>query len=314
MNCRYLYFLVISPEFQAVAKAARTGSAQPFLSLGHLRAHPVRYHEDMREQERIAAILTAYEDLIEVNHRRIALLDEMVRRLFEEWFVRFRFPGHAGHAMAETPEGLLPEGWTILKIGNAFGIMGGGTPSKAEPLYWEGGLINWYTPSDLTGSKTTFMDSSSLPITEKGLRRSSAQMFPPLSVMMTSRATIGAISINTTEACTNQGFITCVPNERVPLCFLLQWLRTKVPLFVAHATGSTFKEITKGVFRQLSIAMPPAALVAAYESRTRPILDMILNLERAQRRLVLSRDLLLPCLMSGELTIGTAEQELEAVA
>lgn len=265
------------------------------------------------EQERIASIIGAYDDLIEVNRRRIAALEEMARQLFEEWFVRFRFPGHEGHAIIETPEGSLPEGWKTLKIDDAFKIVGGGTPSKATLRYWNEGTINWYTPTDLTRSKTAFMDASSLQITEEGLRSSSAQLFPPFSVMMTSRATLGVIAVNTTAASTNQGFITCIPNDCVPLTFLTQWLRTNVPMFVAHASGATFKEITKGVFRKLPIKVPPSELVSMFEQVARPILDMTLTLERSQRRLAASRDLLLPRLISGDLSVSV-ERELEAVA
>ncbi|WP_441254309.1 restriction endonuclease subunit S [Bradyrhizobium sp. 613_E4_N2_2] len=265
-------------------------------------------------QTRIASILGAYDDLIEVNRRRIALLKEMVRRLFEEWFVRFRFPGHEGCAMVKEANGRQPKGWTTQMIEDVFEIIGGGTPSKAEPRYWDGGTINWYTPSDLTGSDTTFMDASSLRITEEGLRRSSAQLFPAFSVMMTSRATIGVVSVNATEASTNQGFITCIPNERVPLCFLLHWVRANVPLFIAHAGGATFKEITKGTFRRLPITLPPKELVGRFESLTNPSAKMIHTLERTQRCLMASRDLLLPRLMSGELSVTTAERELEVVA
>lgn len=312
INGRYLYYLVISPEFQAVAKAARTGSAQPFLSLGHLRSHPLRYHKDLSDQERIASILGAYDDLIEVNRRRIALLEEMARRLFEEWFVRFRFPGHEEIANGSALQLHAPENWTTLAVGEAFEIVGGGTPRKGEERYWNEGTINWYTPSDLTSANTTFMDASSLQITQEGLQKSSAQLFPPFSVMMTSRATLGVISINTTEASTNQGFITCIPNARVPLSFLYQWLRANVPLFVAQASGSTFKEITKGTFRKLPVTLPSPELVALYEERTRSMLELMLRLERSQRLLKASRDLLLPRLICGDLSIAAADRKLEA--
>jgi type I restriction enzyme S subunit len=158
------------------------------------------------------------------------------------------------------------------------------------------------------------MDRSSLRISRVGLQRSSAHLFPPYSVMMTSRATIGAIAINTTTAATNQGFITCIPNDRVPLTFMYHWLHLKVPVFIAHGTGATFKEITKGVFRRLPIVVPPACTTAEFEKRCQPILDAVLVLERSQRRLADSRDLLLPRLISGDLAVTTAERELEAVA
>lgn len=309
----FLYHVVRSAQFRAQMRALTSGAAQPQLPIRDIKLIELPI-PSIPQQHRITSILGGYDDLIEVNRRRIALLEEMARRLFEEWFVRFRFPGHEGHKIVDTRDGPLPDGWEAVNIDDAFRIVGGGTPSKVETRYWDGGTINWYTPSDLTSSKTTFMEASSSQITKEGLQRSSAQLFPAFSVMMTSRATIGVVSINTTEASTNQGFITCIPNDRVPLCFLIHWLRAKVPLFVAHATGATFKEITKGVFRQLSIVLPPAELVSTFERRARPIIDMVLSLERAQRRINASRDLLLPRLISGELSVAHAERELEAVA
>ena len=105
------------------------------------------------------------------------------------------------------------------------------------------------------------MDDSRDHITERGLRESSARLFPACSVMLTSHATIGAIAINTHEACTNQGFITCLPNERVPLNFLFHWLTENVPKFVRMASGATFKEISRGVFKTIEFLQPPAKLV-----------------------------------------------------
>jgi type I restriction enzyme S subunit len=313
VDARFVGAIVESAAYKAWVKGQAGGAAQPNANAQVLSAFPLRL-PPLPMQRRIASILGAYDDLIEVNRRRIAVLEEMARRLFEEWFVRFRFPGHAALPIKQVGDELVPEGWSLQSIGEAFNLLGGGTPSKAEPEFWNLGEVEWYTPSDITGSKTVFMDRSSLRISRVGLQRSSAQLFPPFSVMMTSRATIGAIAINTTAASTNQGFITCLPNDSVPLTFMYHWLHFKVPVFIAHGTGATFKEITKGVFRRLPIVVPPAGTTAEFEKRCRPILDAVLVLERCQRRLAESRDLLLPRLISGDLSFTTAERELEAVA
>lgn len=265
-------------------------------------------------QRRIASILGAYDDLIEVNRRRIAVLEEMARGLFEEWFVRFRFPGHEAVPILDTPDGPLPEGWISQSTGDTFELLGGGTPSKAEPSYWVDGTIDWFTPSDLTKAKSLFMDRSSDRITPLGLAKSSAKLFPANSIMMTSRATIGEVSICTGSACTNQGFITCLPNDAVPRTYLYFWLLQNVPLFTAHASGATFKEISKGVFKRLPITVPPRAISARFDEYVRPMHDMILALERSNRSLAASRDLLLPRLISGQLSVTDAERNLEDAA
>ncbi len=263
---------------------------------------------DLEDQRRIASILAAYDNLIENNTRRIAILEEMARRIYEEWFVRFRFPGHEQVKRVESELGLIPEGWKVQTVEQTFQILGGGTPSKAEPAYWEGGTINWYSPTDLTRAGTSFMEQSADRITALGLAKSSAKLFPPMSVMLTSRATIGVVAINTNEACTNQGFITCLPNSDYPLWLLYHWLKANVETFIGLGTGATFKEITKGTFKGIRLLVPPQNLVGAFSSTSEQLMLLSLNLQRKNRNLRVTRDLLLPKLISGELDVSTLSE------
>ena len=307
----YVYYAFRSPDICTNFVSLASTSGVPHVNLQTLRDFKISL-PDIGTQRRIASILGAYDDLIEVNRRRIKVLEEMARGLFEEWFVRFRFPGHENVPIVDTPDGPLPEGWNTQTIEETFDLLGGGTPSKAVDSYWVDGSVNWYTPTDLTGARTLFMDESSTKITAEGLAKSSAKLFPTNSIMMTSRATIGAISICTTNASTNQGFITCLPNDWVPRTYLYYWLTKNVPTFIAHATGATFKEITKGVFKKLKITVPAEHITKRFESTARPMHDMILAIERSTRKLTSSRDLLLPRLISGQLSVEAAEQMPEA--
>lgn len=280
----------------------------PNLNTGILRNIPI-YLPPLPIQRRIAGILAAYDELIENNQRRIGVLEEMARRLYREWFVHFRFPGHETVKMIESELGQIPAGWEVKKVGDAFDICGGGTPSRAKDEYWNNGMLQWYSPRDLTNSNTMFMDDSADHITELGLAKSSAKMFPARSVMLTSRATIGAIAINTKEACTNQGFITCIPNERVPLYFLYHWLVENVPVFHLMASGATFKEISRGVFKTIELIIPPEKIVKCFEKTVMPISEQILILQRQIQNLRQTRDLLLPRLMSGRLEVKGGSYE-----
>lgn len=281
------------------------GATMPNLNTGILRSVPVRF-PPLPTQQRIAGILSAYDDLIENSQRRIKILEAMARALYREWFVHFRFPGHENHPRVPSPLGEIPQGWEVKAVAEAFAVSGGGTPSRKESAYWEGGTIQWYSPSDLTGAGTMFMDDSSDHITERGLAQSSARMFPPRSVMLTSRATIGAIAINTHPACTNQGFITCLPNEHVPLYFLFHWLTENVPTFQRMASGATFKEISRGVFKTIDFLQPPINLVEQFEVHATPMAEQILSLQRQTQTLRRTRDLLLPRLLSGQIDVEAA--------
>ena len=251
-------------------------------------------------QRKIAAILSAYDELIETNRRRIALLEKLAEEIYREWFVRFRFPGHAQVKIVKG----VPEGWTLAKLEHAFTYTGGGTPSKEVSRYWEGGEINWFTPTDITGAAGMFLSRSATQCTDEGFSNSSAKMFPAYSVMLTSRATIGAVGINTTPACTNQGFITCIPNNRYPLPYLYHWLKLAKPHFESLSVGATFAELTKGTFKRIEILTPPEAIVTAFNDLESPLFEQIETLLSANQYLTRTRDLLLPRLISGKLAVA----------
>ncbi|RJX27382.1 MAG: restriction endonuclease subunit S [Desulfurivibrio sp.] len=275
-----------------------TGSSNPTLNRNHIHKIKVLFPK-MDFQKKIAAILSAYDDLIENNKRRIGLLEKMAEEIYCEWFVRFRFPGHEQVKMVKG----VPGGWEKVPLEKAFIYTGGGTPPKEVERFWKDGDVNWYTPSDITASQGVFLSRSADQCTEEGLNRSSARLFPAYSIMMTSRATIGAIGINTTPACTNQGFITCIPNERYPLTFLYHWLKLSKPHFELLSGGATFAELTKGTFKRIEILTPPKSLVTDYENRVLPLFKQIELLLGKMDNLKKTRDLLLPRLISGKLPV-----------
>lgn len=283
--------------YMGVFHIQHTGVAR--FQYSSFKKHTVLKIPDLSTQRKIAAILTAYDDLIGVNKRRIALLEKMAEELYREWFVRMRFPGHQNTKFVKG----VPEGWEMRKIEKAFEYTGGGTPSKSVPSYWQDGTVNWFTPSDITGASGIFLTESEELCSEEGLARSSAKMFPAYSVMMTSRATIGAIGINTSPACTNQGFITCIPNEQYPLPYLYQWLKLAKPYFEQLCGGATFPELTKRTFKKIEILTPPPAITCEFETLSNPLLKSIEHNLEANKILTRTRNLLLPRLISGKLSV-----------
>lgn len=308
----YLFFYFAGPNMVQHILGKAIGAAVPGINLGILKKLPVVL-PPLPVQRHIANILSAYDDLIENNQRRIKVLETMARALYREWFVHFRFPGHENVPRVGSPLGEIPKGWEVKSVAESFEIFGGGTPSRKIPEYWDDGTIKWFSPSDLTGAGTIFMDDSSDHITLRGLAESSARLFPAYSVMLTSRATIGAIAINTSEACTNQGFITCLPNERVPLYFLYHWLTENVSTFQRMASGATFKEISRGVFKTIKFLHPSEKHVRHFENCVGPMAEQIHTLQRQIQNLRRTRDMLLPRLLSGQIDMSATQVEpLEA--
>jgi type I restriction enzyme S subunit len=254
-------------------------------------------------QQRIAAILSAYDDLIANNQRRITLLECMAEDIYREWFVRLRFPGHESVKIEKG----VPQGWGLVKTERAFKFYGGATPPRDTSSYWQNGDVNWFTPTDITGASGLFMSESSEKCTEDGLRNCSSTLFPANSVMMTSRATIGAIGINLTPACTNQGFITCIPNEGYPLAYLYHWLKLGKPHFESLSGGSTFAELTKGTFKRMEILTPPQKLVEKFQAVIDPLFKTMEAAIKANASLKSTRDVLLPRLISGKLSVDALD-------
>lgn len=309
----YLGQVVQSASFKRWVKSVAGGAAQPNASAKLLGTFDVPLLSS-DSQRQIGTALRAIAELIENNRRRIEILEEMARLIYREWFVHFRFSGHEEVALVDSDLGPVPEEWDVQPVGEVVETIGGGTPSKKKPEYWDDPSIVWYTPSDLTKQSAMFAFGSGDGINELGLSKSSAKLFPARSVMMTSRATIGEIAIATTEASTNQGFISCVPNERLSEYHLYFWLHENVELFLTLAGGATFRELRKSTFRDLPIAVPPIELEGKFNEAVGPMCALIENLLRQNEVLAEARDLLLPRLISGELDVSDLDLDLEPVA
>ena len=265
---------------------------------------------DYPEQKQIADVLSCLDDKIDNLRRQNETLEAIAQTLFKHWFIDFEFPDadgkpykSSGGGMCRSSIGDVPEGWRFSRIGDEVETVGGGTPSTTELSYWKNGDIAWYSPTDLTKAKTLFSIDSEKKITSLGLQKSSARLFPKYSLLLTSRATIGEVTINTKDACTNQGFITIIPNERFSVYFLYGWLLTKIGEIKQLASGSTFPEISKTIFRGLDFLIPVNDVLENYEKLIKPIYKKIeTNIFQIQT-LTKTRDALLPKLMSGQLRI-----------
>lgn len=298
----FLYYLFNSRSIRGQIRASANGTKVRHTSPERIYQVRVKLPE-IRTQRKIASILSAYDRLIENNTRRIKILEEMARSLYDEWFVKFRFPGYEQTKMVDSELGMIPEGWEVKSIGEVIETVGGGTPSTKEKEYWENGDLLWYTPSDLTSTNSMFIAEPEKKITALGLQKSSARMFPSYSVMMTSRATIGVVALNTKEACTNQGFITCIPNNKLPAYQIYFWILNNKDKIISLASGATFKEINKTTFRSLPIIIVSDNTRESFIQILNPVCKQIENLQAKNKNLQQTRDFLLPKLISGEIDV-----------
>ena len=297
-NPWFVYYFFKNPQTFRMCQGIGGQAAQPNINLTVLKGFDMPL-PDLRTQDAIVEVLSAYDDLIENNRRRIALLEEAARLLYREWFVHFRFPGHEQVNIIHG----IPEGWERRTFDDVCDAIGGGTPRTARPEYWSDGDIPWYTPTDITQNSCLSLLDSAKKITEAGLRGSSAKMLPAGTVLMTSRASVGYFGIIDMPSCTNQGFISIIPKAPNTRMYLLYNLMHRVEEIRSHAGGTTYKEITKGRFKALAVVIPEALMLREFEEQSSKLHAQVRILHTMNQKLAQARDLLLPRLMNGEIVI-----------
>lgn len=296
---KFLYYYFFSDEWRAtVAKHIVTGATVDRIPLIKFPSFEVSI-PPLPTQSKIVSILSAYDNLIENNQRQIKLLEEAAQRLYQEWFVKLRFPGHEKVKIVDG----VPEGWKRCLISDVCDTIGGGTPSTKNPEYYNNGTVRWVTPTDITKNNSLILLDTEKRITEEGLANSSAKLVPPYTILMTSRASVGFFGLCEYSVCTNQGFISCVPHDERFRLYLLGNLLYRVDEIRQKATGSTFLEISKKTFRNMEVVVPDSKILGQYNAMILPIMKMMERLAKSTRQLVEARDRLLPKLMSGEIEV-----------
>ena len=305
----FLFYAFLSKEVQHQIKSFGMGSTVEHMRVGDCSEIIIKV-PSLWEQQEIGKTLDILDRKISNLRQQNETLESIAQTLFKHWFVDFDFPNEdgkpyksSGGAMVRSDLRDIPGGWEVGKLGDEIETLGGGTPSTTVSEYWENGDILWYSPTDLTRSKTLFSLGSEKKITKIGLEKSSAKLFSKYSLLLTSRATIGEVTINTQDACTNQGFITIIPNQVFSIYFLYGWLLTQVNLIKQLASGSTFPEISKSTFRDFPFLKPDVEILIRYDQTVKPIFQKIETNTKQIQTLTQTRDRLLPKLMSGQLRI-----------
>lgn len=142
--------------------------------------------------------------------------------------------------------------WQAKELADVSEIVGGGTPDTTNSSFW-GGEVIWLTPSEI---KNKYTNNSIRKITELGLKNSSAKLLPEGSLIFTSRATVGEVSISTLKLCTNQGFLSLIINKDNYNQFVYYWILNNKKAFIRKASGSTFLEISKTDMKKVSGSFP----------------------------------------------------------
>ncbi|QTH41652.1 restriction endonuclease subunit S [Cohnella sp. LGH] len=248
-------------------------------------------------QQKIANILSVYDDLIENNNHRIELLEHAAQQIFKEWFVRFRFPGYEN---AHFTKG-MPDVWEVKRL-QEFGLIETGkTPPTVESDNYSGNIMFIKTP-DMHGQ--AFVIDTDEKLTQKGHFTQPKKMLPANSICVSCIGTGGVVAINAEPAHTNQQINSIIPydsNYLEWLYFTCKALKSTIEMF--GATGATMTNLSKGKFEGLKVIFPGETLVYRFSKITAPMINKIKVLQLQNQNLTKQRDLLLQRLMSGKLEV-----------
>lgn len=302
----YLYYFLISTYGQSEISKGIVGAVQLKLPIKNIQNISIKA-PNLIIQKKISNILQSLDEKIELNHCINKNLEQQAHALFKSWFVDFE-PFKDGK-FVDSELGMIPEGWEVGILDEVGEIVGGGTPSKSEPLFYCDNGISWITPKDLSINQSKYISKGKIDITEIGYKNSSAKKIPAGSVLFSSRAPIGYIAIARNEVTTNQGFKSVIP-QKAGTCFIYLFLKYNTEYIESQATGSTFKEVSGSLMKSQKLIIPTQYILDEFEYKLRPIFSAQCNLESENQRLIQIRDTLLPKLMSGELKLGKIETKL----
>ncbi len=314
-NVRYFYYLLRQLSLNRYAG----GAAQPLVTHTVLKQVPTLI-ADLATQHRIASILSAYDDLIENNTRRIAILEEMARRIYEEWFVHFRFPGHEHVRMLASELGLIPEGWQAKRLGEVLEHhIGGGWGEETEseefsvPAYVIRGTdipdvrVSSLGRSPLRFHKESNFKTRQIRAGDIVFETSGGSKDQPVGRSVQVRS--GLLRRSTSPIICASFCRLVRANAEVMLPELLQlhfemiYANREIMKYQTQSTGITnFKFM---VFLDKEIVLVPAPQVQRqFEQAVFPLFSLADTLGLKNTNLRTTRDLLLPKLISGELDVS----------
>lgn len=296
LDADFLLYALMAPDLQSQIRALGSGSTVEHMRLGDIPSLVIDI-PTLPLQRRIAGILSAYDELIENNQRRIKILEEMARSLYREWFVHFRFPGHEHVNITDG----LPEGWERVSASEAFEV---NPPTPRD----DDGIIT-YVPMASLSEVGMVIDQAPLEGRQESTSvrfQNGDTLFARITPCLENGKTGFVQFLADGEvACGSTEFI--VLRERRVSRFYV-YLTAREPAFRENAVRSMIgssgrQRVQSSCFDRYFVAVPPETLRTIFDDSVGGMFKQVANLDNQNRKLAQARDLLLPRLMNGEIVV-----------
>ena len=289
----YLNYFLNGPLVQGLILAKTNGATVAHLNMKDVRTMELPDLPPLLVQRRIAGILAAYDDLIENNQRRIAILERMARTLYREWFVHFRYPGHEGVPLVDSPLGPIPQGWEVRRLIDVCRLTMGQSP-KSEYYNEVGDGVAFHQGVTDFGDR---FPSDRLFCTVDGRSAETGD------ILFSVRAPVGRMNIANKRIILGRG-LSAIRHNDDHQAFLWEQLRNRFTEDDMIGNGSIFASVTKDEMQSISLLCPSKELIEAITSHFDPLHLEVATLSQKTQNLRRTRDLLLPRLLSGQLDVG----------
>lgn len=304
----FLFYLLKSPLGKAIVASIATRTAVSGIRGSDLSqiALPI---PPLPTQRKIAAILSAYDDLIDNNTKRIKILEEMAQTIYNEWFVKFKFPGHENVKMVDSELGMIPEGWEVKKLGEVADINSASIKKGMEPS-----KINYIDISSVSTGNIDKIEPITFTEAPSRARRIVKHGDIVWSTVRPNRKSYSLILNPMDNLIVSTGFAVITP-DKVPYTYLYHALTTDefVGYLVNNSTGAAYPAVNSKDFQNAVILRPSNDILSEFHSKVEAVFELKHNFTVKNENLHRTRDLLLPRLISGEIDVSELDINVEEI-
>ena len=299
MNGRFLNYYLASPRMQAymLSLAVGKGASRNAMTKQMIENFEVPC-PPLDTQQRIATILSRYDSLIENYQKQIKLLEESAQRLYKEWFIDLRFPGHENTKIVDG----VPEGWEKKKAMDFFIMSIGKTPPRAEKEWFtiSPSDVPWVSISDM--KDIMFVNETNEHLTKEACEKFNVKIVPEGTILLSFKLTVGRVSIADIPVCTNEAIAHFRKDGTNWREYTLLYLRAFNYDSLGNTSGIS-KAVNSTIIKNMPFLLPPEILLNAFSDKVTSTFNNIRNLSSQIRHLTEARNRLLPKLMSGEINV-----------
>ena len=296
-NPKFVFFQLQKQETIGWITNHAIGSTMLNLNTTILSNAPVEI-PSLRIQNRIVEILSRYDSLIENYQNQIKLLEEAAQRLYKEWFIDLRFPGHENTKIVDG----VPEGWEKKPALDFFEMSIGKTPPRTQKQWFTKGSngIPWVSISDM--KDTMFVQETAEELTQDACENYNIKVVPKGTILLSFKLTVGRVAFAGADVCTNEAIAHFQKEGDEWKAYTLMYLRNYNYDSLGNTSGIS-KAVNSTIIKNMPFVMPCTAILQEFSQRVLPFIKQTENLQSQLRLLTEARDRLLPKLMSGEITV-----------